>query len=44
MRLTTENEDNATKGKGIDEKDLKLMRDTSKKVIELDRQFKLFSG
>ncbi len=44
IKLTTKEADTSNKGKGLDEKDMKLIKDTAKKVIELDRQFKIFSG
>ena len=44
LRITTEGGDEALKGKAMDDKDAKLLKDTAKKVMEIDRQFKVFSG
>lgn len=48
LRLSTEEIDSSNPKKQnsstLDEKDLKLFKDTAKKVMEIDRTFKIFSG
>ncbi len=44
LTIPTDPGNDAKGGTTIGDKEMKLIRDTAKKVMELDRQFKIFTG